>query len=479
MIGKGTIVTGESGTEYRLGAELGRGGVGFVLAGVNVATGEKVAIKFLHPGRFPVSDAQRRRFEQEAAKLVAHKHPRLLKGLDKGSHEDSPFLVMQFLSKGTLRARARRDTPISTRIGWFCDLLLCFQALQENGVVHRDIKPNNFLIDDGDRVVLADFGIARSQGDAHLTGTGDVMGSLLYISEHQRRNPGDARPEDDFYSLSLVALDLLSGKSFHPNSEPLARRAVEGLPAVVSRAVDASIRQPSAWKHHMALFEMLLDFEARTLSSRATGSVPTIVKNVGLIAAEVINLQRTYYTGVVEDDWGYPFDRGTPYLTTARDAELARVAAEDFARGFGDAASQLSKEGVDLWISPPKQALEEEVGPIEFLFGATLGGLLGEEVTDYLSYSQRESWSLQIAGREPGVEVLFFAKDKALPRMSEVMSRWDQTSARTYYSEATDPGPDFHLLGFEIGFAVANVITTSVLERLRQLPPEEKIDYPD
>jgi len=212
------------GGRYALDELLGRGGMADVYRGTDQLLLRPVAVKLLRE----VSDpAQRDRFIAEARTLASLNHPGLITLLDAGILVDRPYLVLELATGPTLAARISEgpvDPGEVTTIGEQLASALGYAHAQ--GVVHRDVKPSNVLICDDDRVLLADFGIARLVDEAQEhTKSGEAIGSPPYLAPEQAAGEG-VGPSADVFSLGLVLLEALT-----------ATRAYTGTPleAAVAR----------------------------------------------------------------------------------------------------------------------------------------------------------------------------------------------------------------------------------------------------
>ncbi|MCT2583554.1 serine/threonine-protein kinase [Actinophytocola gossypii] len=197
------------GGRYRLGELLGRGGGAAVYAAVDVMLGREVAVK-----RFVPSDSRIAlyRFGAEARLLAGLSHPALVTVHDVCLDDDRPYLVMELVRGDTLR-RLLDGGPIDpitvARMGARIADVLAY--IHDHDVVHRDIKPANVLVDDIGDAYLADFGIARALGAAHLTVSGELVGTAAYLAPEQVTDV-DTGPEADIYALGLVLLECLNGE---------------------------------------------------------------------------------------------------------------------------------------------------------------------------------------------------------------------------------------------------------------------------
>jgi len=191
---------------YRVRARLGTGGMGVVYAVER--DGARCALKRLAPALAGTPGAVAR-FEREVRALKRLAHPGIVRILDHGTHEGTPFLVMEEL-EGT--GLDRLELPFSPDRAARVVLALAeaVQAAHEAGVLHRDLKPSNVVLRPGDVPVLIDFGLGAAEDEATLTASGALLGTPRYMAPEQARGvPADART--DVHGLGLVLFELLHG----------------------------------------------------------------------------------------------------------------------------------------------------------------------------------------------------------------------------------------------------------------------------
>ena len=171
-------------------------------------------------------DRARKRFEREArAAAGLSSHPNVVTIYDVGEHEGRAFMVMELMRGGVgrRRAAARRGDRHRRALRWLREAASGLDAAHEAGVVHRDVKPANLLLDDHDRLGIGDFGIARLAWEEQVTQTGQVLGTAAYLAPEQAMGE-PATAASDRYALSVVAFELLTGeKPF--NAEHFAAQA--------------------------------------------------------------------------------------------------------------------------------------------------------------------------------------------------------------------------------------------------------------
>ena len=205
------------GSQYRLERELGRGGMGVVFLATDATLDRRVAIKVVHP-ELALHDAITRRFLTEARTIARVRHPNIVAIHAAGSADGLLYYVMDEVAGESLRQRLVREGRLSTeetaRI--VSDMASALDCARRAGVVHRDVKPENVLLDQvTGRALLADFGIARAvvaDSGGSSTGQGVALGTPVYMSPEQAAGEAiDSR--SDLYALGVVAYEMLAG---HP-----------------------------------------------------------------------------------------------------------------------------------------------------------------------------------------------------------------------------------------------------------------------
>jgi serine/threonine protein kinase len=206
---------------YRLLSLLGRGGFGDVYLGEQIRDHSQVAIKILHnAGLTHPEDVKE--FINEA-RMFRLQHPHIVPVLDFGvDRDDTPFLVMQYAAHGTLRQRHAPGTQLSPQLvaDYVSQIASALQYAHDQQIIHRDVKPENMLLNSDDQVMLSDFGIAAA---IHSTPSSDqsknIDGTVYYIAPEQIQ--GVPCPASDQYALGIVAYEWLVGHSPFEGSTPL------------------------------------------------------------------------------------------------------------------------------------------------------------------------------------------------------------------------------------------------------------------
>src|SRR4029077_13219306 len=204
---------------------VGRGGMGVVLHGVDTCLQRDVAIKVLDP-ELSKDELAVKRFcrEARAAASISHENVVAVHQVEHDEAKDIPFLVMELISGESLEKKLEREgrLPLKEIVRIGMQTAAGLAAAHEKGLIHRDIKPGNILLEQsGQRVKLTDFGLARLAEDVRLTSTGLVAGTPLYMSPEQASGEElDAR--SDLFSLGVVLYELAAGEPPFTGKTPLA-----------------------------------------------------------------------------------------------------------------------------------------------------------------------------------------------------------------------------------------------------------------
>jgi eukaryotic-like serine/threonine-protein kinase len=274
---------------YRDPEPVGHGGMGEIFCAVDESLGRSVAIKVLS-SRFAQDQAVRRRFTREAlaaARLSGEPHTVTI--YDVGEWGERPFIVMEYLSGGTLDDRIGRDgpQPVDQILRWLWQAAEALDNAHRHGVVHRDVKPGNLLLDREGNVHVADFGVASAAGMDSLTATGTVLGTAGYLSPEQAHGQR-ATSASDLYGLGVVAFELLTGERPFKRESMAAEAAAhanEPVPSAserrpgLSRAVDlvfqrALAKRPQHRYPSASAFVDALDDALRAPATQETVAMP-------------------------------------------------------------------------------------------------------------------------------------------------------------------------------------------------------------
>jgi serine/threonine-protein kinase len=204
----GTTLNGR----YRLDSRIGAGGMSTVYCALDVTLQRQVAIKLMN--REVASDSdQLERFRREARAVAQLSHPHVVGVIDAGEDENRPYIVFEYVEGETLKERIRRvgRLPIAEAVAYAIEIARALGAAHARHIVHRDVKPQNVLIDEEGSAKVTDFGIARTLDEEGLTADGRVLGTTDYVSPEQALGQL-VTPQSDLYSLGVVLYEMLSGE---------------------------------------------------------------------------------------------------------------------------------------------------------------------------------------------------------------------------------------------------------------------------
>jgi tRNA A-37 threonylcarbamoyl transferase component Bud32 len=235
----GTVLSGR----YRLEAKLGSGGMSTVYLARDETLDRAVAVKVMHREMSEQPD-QLERFRQEARAVAKLSHPNVVSVIDAGEDGGYPYIVFEYVEGETLKQRIARVGALDVQeaIAYAIEVARGLTVAHARKMVHRDIKPQNILIDAEGRAKLTDFGISRQLEQDGMTATGRVLGTTDYVAPEQAMGQG-ADPRSDIYSLGVVLYEMLVGQvPFHAESQVgVAMKHVnEELPDVQRRRPEVS-----------------------------------------------------------------------------------------------------------------------------------------------------------------------------------------------------------------------------------------------
>ena len=198
--------------KYRIVRLIGSGGMANVYLGIDMETGSNVAIKILKP-EFSSDEDFIRRFDTEAKAVSSLKQNNIVKVFGVGHEGTFRYIVQEYVDGITVKDLINQNghldwkhaVPIVIQIGMALDYA------HSNGIVHRDIKPQNILITRDKIAKITDFGIARAASSTTITMTGGAMGSVHYFSPEQARG-SNVGPQSDIYSLGVTLFEMVTGR---------------------------------------------------------------------------------------------------------------------------------------------------------------------------------------------------------------------------------------------------------------------------
>ncbi len=196
---------------YLIIRKLGSGGMANVYLAADQELGRRVAIKILDD-RHARDEQFVERFRREAQNAAGLSHPSIVSIYDRGDSEGTYYIAMEYVEGRTLKELlvARGPSPLGIAIDYTRQILSALRFAHRNGIVHRDIKPHNVIVDGEGRVKVMDFGIARAGAASQMTEAGSIIGTAQYLSPEQARGaPVDQT--SDLYSTGIVLYELLTG----------------------------------------------------------------------------------------------------------------------------------------------------------------------------------------------------------------------------------------------------------------------------
>ena len=202
-----TVLSGR----YRLESKLGSGGMSTVYLALDEVLDRPVAVKLLHR-EISEEEDQLERFRREARAAARLSHPNLVGVIDAGEDDGRPYIVFEYIDGRTLKRRIQEEgpLPVDEAVAYAIEIGRGLTAAHARKLVHRDVKPQNVLIDPAGRAKVTDFGIARSPEQKGMTATGRVLGTTDYVSPEQAMGE-DVDERSDVYSLGVVLYEMLTG----------------------------------------------------------------------------------------------------------------------------------------------------------------------------------------------------------------------------------------------------------------------------
>ncbi|HEY2771012.1 MAG TPA: protein kinase [Solirubrobacteraceae bacterium] len=314
----GTTLSGR----YRLEARIGAGGMSTVYRATDGTLERSVAIKLMNREVATDSD-QLERFRREARAVAQLSHPHIVGVIDAGEDENRPYIVFEYVEGETLKERIRRlgRLPVAEAVAYAIEIARALGAAHARHIVHRDVKPQNVLIDEEGSAKVTDFGIARTLDEEGLTADGRVLGTTDYVSPEQALGQ-HVTGQSDLYSLGIVLYEMLTGEVPFKGDSQVAvamKHVRETLPDVQAKrpeisAALASVIDTATAKHQEDRYaddaELIADLEdvlaietaragsatgevtsvLRTLPSRAQRRVPFRVRHPAIAALLVVVL---------------------------------------------------------------------------------------------------------------------------------------------------------------------------------------------
>src|SRR6266545_4902873 len=302
--------------------------MGDIYRATDSVLGREVAVKILAE-RYSQDQSVRQRFKREAlAAARLSGEPNIVTIFDVGEHHERPYIVMEYLPGGSLDEVLRKGGAQQPQqvFAWLEQAGRALDTAHERGVVHRDVKPGNLMLDREGNVYVADFGIASAAGMDSLTMTGTVLGTAGYLAPEQAQAER-ATAASDRYALAVVGFELLTG------SRPFAAGMTRPLAAAAPTAVTQVVPRPPASRNLRPLLFALLAAGALAgillawlLTRDGSSPSPTVVTTVRTVTTQgqVSTVQRTVTTSPTTSA---PTEQSGKALN---DAGFAKMQAGDF-----------------------------------------------------------------------------------------------------------------------------------------------------
>ena len=284
---------------YRLDAKVGTGGMSTVYRAFDTVLDRQVAIKLMH--REIAGDSNRlESFRREARAVAKLNHPHVVGVIDAGeedSDEDgfsTPYIVFEYVEGETLKDRIRRHgrLPVPEAIAYAIEIARALGAAHASHIVHRDVKPQNVLVDEEGAAKVTDFGIARSMLQEDLTADGRARGTMDYVSPEQAVGRA-VSGQSDIYSLGIVLFEMLTGQLPYRDDSQIG----VALKHVREELPDVRVRRPEV---SVALATVLGRMTAKERDRRYPDAATLIADLEDLLAIEVSRRSRSFNdTGVI------------------------------------------------------------------------------------------------------------------------------------------------------------------------------------
>jgi eukaryotic-like serine/threonine-protein kinase len=450
-----TFVGTQLGGRYRLDAQIGAGGMSTVYRAFDTVLERQVAVKLMHRDIAHNPD-QLERFRREARAVAQLNHPHIVQVIDAGEEADAthpgfstPYIVFEYVEGQTLKERIRHfgrlDVPEA--VAYAIEIARALGAAHERGIVHRDVKPQNILVDEEGSAKVTDFGIARTLEQEGLTADGRVLGTTDYVSPEQALGHA-VTGQSDLYSLGVVLYEMLTGDVPFRGDNQVAvamKHVREELPDVqyrrpeVSSALAAVLDRATAkdlGQRYQTDRELIADLEEvlaieTARAGQVTGEATQVLRTLPAPARRRVPLRvRTSMSAVI----AFLLVAGVVF------AAVLLFAADRAERGTGngraDRPASRQSSGGTLKAVSLGQTAAEDYDP----FGGD--GEHPQEAARILDRDESTTWSTesyQDGLSKDGVGIIVDAKPGVVATALEVRSTTPGYTATIYASETSVP----------------------------------------
>lgn len=328
---------------YEVKRRIGAGGMSIVYQAVDILLDRSVAVKILRD-QYCDDEQNIRFFQNEARSIAALSHPNIVKIFDIGKEDQHYFIVMEYLEGKTLKEIIQESAPMDPveAINLVRGILRALEHSHKKGIIHRDIKPHNIMLDKDHKVKVTDFGIARNAGASTVTYSGQMVGSVYYISPEQAKGERTTSATD-IYSTGAMLYEMLTGKVPFTGDNPVSialshvekeakpmselnKKIPECLEEIVETAMrkNPKERYPSAMEMARALSKakMLIESgKAKTRGKRSLRSRKMTLVSIAVIIAVLLPISYIlvdkYSPVAVPDVVGIPISEAESLLAEA------------------------------------------------------------------------------------------------------------------------------------------------------------------
>jgi serine/threonine-protein kinase len=439
----GTLLNGR----YRLDARIGTGGMSTVYRAFDTVLERQVAIKVMHREIATDSD-QLERFRREARAVAQLNHPHIVTVIDAGEDDGTPYIVFEYVEGETLKDRIRRHgrLPVSEAVAYAIEIARALGVAHDRGIVHRDVKPQNVLVDEEGSAKVTDFGIARTLDQEGLTADGRVLGTTDYVSPEQALGH-PVTGQSDLYSLGIVLFEMLTGDVPFQGENQVAvamKHVREELPdvqlrrpevssalaAVLDRATDKDLARRYA--DDAALIADLEDVLAieTARSGQATGEATAVLRTLPPSAQRRLPRRVLHPMRIVP----------VVLLLVAAAIAAGILLANRTERGTGQPRN-LAPAPKGLSAISLKQSAAKDFDP-----PPGDGQEHSREADAILDRNPATTWSTesyqggQFSGGKQGVGIFIDAKPSAAARVMEIQTPTPGWQGKVYVAKSGPPG---------------------------------------
>jgi non-specific serine/threonine protein kinase len=280
---------GENISHYKILEKLGEGGMGIVYKAEDTKLDRKVTLKFL-PKESTKDNEAKERFKREAKAAAALNHPNIVTIYEINEHEDQTYIAMEYVEGKTLKeSLTPHPLPLTKVVDYTIQICKGLSAAHNTSIIHRDIKPQNIIINNDDQVKILDFGLAKLKGVSQLTKEHSTLGTIHYMSPEQIQGH-EVDQRTDIWSLGIILYEMIIGKLpfkgdyeqaivysvLNEEQEPVTAIRT-GVPQELERIIDKALaKKPSERYQHVD--DMMVDL--KNISERSKKDITETKKEI-------------------------------------------------------------------------------------------------------------------------------------------------------------------------------------------------------